>query len=65
MGTIKCYCLKSRKNGLHCPLTTEVRDLELTFNYQVRQEEIVEVEIDDSFVCKDERTKMCKNCPFN
>ena len=63
MGTIKCLCL-SNKGKLHCPLTTERKDLEHTFNYQVRDEQIVEVEIDDSFVCKDERTKMCENCPF-
>ena len=49
---------------MHCPLTTERRDLEQTFNYQVRGEEILQVEIDKKFVCKDERKDYCKNCPF-
>jgi hypothetical protein len=47
-----------------CPLTTDRRDLERTFNYQVRGEEIIEVDIDNAFVCKEERTDRCKNCPF-
>ena len=47
-----------------CPLTTDRSDLEKTFNYQVRGEEIIEVEIDDTFVCKEERKPHCKNCPF-
>ena len=63
MGTIKCYCLSNR-GKLHCPLTTVRRDLENTFNYQVRGEDIVVVEIDDAFVCTDERNRRCENCPF-
>ena len=49
---------------MHCPLTTEREGLERTFNYQVRGEEIIEVEIDDTFVCKEERKDYCKDCPF-
>lgn len=63
MGTIKCYCLSNR-GKMHCPLTTEREDLERTFNYQVRGEEILSVEIDDAFVCEEERKDRCKNCPF-
>lgn len=63
MSTTKCYCLKGR-NGMHCPLTTKREDLEKTFNYQVRGEEIIEVEIDNLFVCQDEQTASCINCPF-
>ena len=63
MGTINCYCL-SDKGRIHCPLTTEREDLKRTFNYQVRGEEILEVGIDDTFVCNDERKDYCKNCPF-
>lgn len=63
MGTIKCYCL-SNGGKMHCPLTTEREDLERTFNYQVRGEEILSVEIDDAFVCKEERKDHCNNCPF-
>ena len=47
-----------------CPLTTKREDLEKTFNYQVRGDEIISVEIDSSFVCKEERKADCKNCPF-
>lgn len=42
----------------------EREDLERTFNYKVRGEEITEVEIDDAFVCEEERKDHCKNCPF-
>ena len=49
---------------MHCPLTTERRDLERTFNYQVRGEQIVEVEVDEEFVCEEVRKKRCDNCPF-
>ena len=62
-NTIKCFCL-SNKGKMHCPLTTDRKDLERTFNVQVRGEEIIEVEIDKYFVCKDERKDYCKNCPF-
>ena len=61
--TIKCFCL-SDKGKMHCPLTTDRTDLERTFNYNVRGEEILEVEIDKAFVCKEERKDYCKNCPF-
>lgn len=61
--TIKCYCL-SNKGNMHCPLTTEREDLERTFNYQVRGEDILSVEIDKSFVCKEERKGYCEHCPF-
>lgn len=64
MGTIKCYCLSNRGN-LHCPLTTEPADLEKTFNYRVLDEDIVSVEIDDAFVCTNERNHSCAKCPFN
>lgn len=47
-----------------CPLTTDRRELEHTFNYEVRGDEIVEVEIDDTFVCDEKRTDRCKSCPF-
>jgi hypothetical protein len=63
-GCIRCYCL-SNNGKLHCPLTTEREDLERTFNYQVRGEDIVWVDIDEKFVCTDKRTDSCKNCPFN
>lgn len=62
--TIKCYCLEGKAGNLHCPLSTSKRDLELTFNYQVRGESIREVEIDADFVCNDARRSYCKNCPF-
>ena len=62
--TIKCYCLEGRNGNLHCPLSTDVRSLELTFNVSVRGEGIREVEIDKAFVCKDERKSYCNNCPF-
>lgn len=65
MGTVKCYCLKVRRSGnLICPLTTERKDLEHTFNHVVQGDEIMEVEIDDRFVCKEERKPSCENCPF-
>lgn len=62
--SVSCYCLSSKNGNLHCPLSTDKRSLELTFNYQVRGESIVAVEIDPSFVCDDERKPYCKNCPF-
>ena len=62
-NTISCYCL-SNHGKMHCPLTTERKDLENTFNYRLHDEEILEVEIDKSFVCEDKRTSSCKNCPF-
>ena len=61
---IRCYCLS--KNGkMHCPLTQDRAELERTFNYQVRGEDIVWVDIDVNFVCHDERKEYCKSCPFN
>ena len=60
---IRCYCL-SNGGRLHCPLSTDRRTLELTFNYQVRQENIVWVDIDKNFVCTDERKSSCEKCPF-
>lgn len=65
MKYVKCYCLRKRKEkSMYCPLTTDVEDLKKTFNYQVRGDEIVEVEIEETFVCYAERKEMCKNCPF-
>lgn len=64
MGTVKAFCLRTRQGKMICPLTTERSDLEKTFNYQVRGEEIIEVEIDDTYVCKEERKAHCENCPF-
>ena len=64
MSTKRCYCLRTRNGNMICPLTTERRDLEKTFNYQVRGDEIIEVEVDNDFVCNEERTDRCKNCPF-
>ena len=64
MGIVKCYCLRDKERGVHCPLTTDARKLEHTFNYFVRGEEIVQVDIDDSFVCEAERKAMCDRCPF-
>lgn len=62
---IKCYCIKVRQTGnLICPLTTVRKDLENTFNYRVRGDEIIEVYIDKAFVCDNERKPHCKNCPF-
>lgn len=63
MGYVKCFCLVGQ-NGMHCPLSTDKKDLERTFNYQVRGENIIEIEIQDNFVCKEERKDMCKYCPF-
>ena len=60
---VKCYCLEGSK-GYHCPLTTDRRDLELTWNYKVRGEAICEVEIDPAFVCGEERSTSCVHCPF-
>lgn len=62
--SVKCYCLKTRKGDLICPLTTEREDLSRTFNHQVLGHEIVKVEIDKGFVCKEERKDHCKHCPF-
>lgn len=62
--SVKCYCLQTRQGNMHCPLTTERRDLERTFNYQVCGEQIVEVEVDEDFVCEEVRTERCDNCPF-
>ena len=62
--TIRCYCIKTTKGNIICPLTTERKDLENTFNYRVRGDEIIWVDIDKSFVCKEERKAHCKNCPF-
>jgi len=64
MGAIKCFCLQTRQGRMICPLTTERGDLERTFNYKVRGDEIISVEIDDVFVCKEKRTERCKHCPF-
>ena len=61
---VRCYCLRTREGNMHCPLTTEREDLERTFNYQVRGEEIIWVDIDKSFVCTDKRSRHCVNCPF-
>lgn len=63
MSTTKCYCLSFRGN-LHCPLTTDKSELERMFNYQVRGEAIQEVEVDNEFVCTNERKSYCKSCPF-
>ena len=62
-GVVRCYCL-SRNGKMHCPLTTERKDLEQTFNYRVQGEEIIWVDIDKKFVCPEERKPHCKNCPF-
>lgn len=62
-GATECYCLLNH-GKLHCPLTTDRSDLEGTFNYRVRGEEIIRVEIDNNFVCQEERNDNCKNCPF-
>ena len=64
-NTTKCYCLRTKDGGLHCPLSTDRSLLERTFNAFVRGEEIVDVEIDNSFVCNKERKSYCENCPFN
>lgn len=64
MKTIKAFCLRTRNGKMICPLTTKREDLEKTFNYQVRGAEIISVEIDSTFVCKEEREDHCKNCPF-
>lgn len=64
MKTIKALCLRTRNGKMICPLTTKREDLEKTFNYQVRGDEIISIEIDSSFVCKEERKEHCKNCPF-
>lgn len=61
--SVFCYCL-SNNGHMHCPLSTDRSQLERTFNYQVRGEAIVEVEIDQSFVCDKERKASCENCPF-
>ena len=63
MPDIKVYCLSNR-GDLHCPLSTDRRFLELTFNHQVRGEDIVELGIDPDFRCDMERRETCKNCPF-
>ena len=63
-NVVRCYCLRDHNGNMHCPLTTDERDLMHTFNYFVRDEEIIWVDIDKSFVCKEERKDSCKNCPF-
>lgn len=62
--TIKCYCLRTKEGKMHCPLSTDRASLRHTFNFMVRGEEIVDVEVDKAFVCKDERKSYCNNCPF-
>lgn len=64
METIKAFCLRTRNGNMICPLSTKREDLEKTFNYQVRGAEIISVDIDSTFVCKEERIDHCKNCPF-
>ena len=59
--TIKVYCF-SKHGEPHCPLVTRESDLRNYFNYFT--EDIIWMEIDKSFVCEDERTRHCKNCPF-
>lgn len=61
--TIKCYCLQGPR-GFHCPLVSDRSVLEQTWNYKVRGEAICEVEIDSTFVCKEERSTSCDSCPF-
>lgn len=64
MGVVKCYCLVGKNNLPHCPLATNPKELETTFNHFVRGEEIIQVDIDDRFVCEEERKAMCESCPF-
>lgn len=59
--TIKCYCFSKHGNP-HCPLAKHPDDLKKYFNYFT--EEIIWVEIDTAFVCDEERTKQCNDCPF-
>jgi hypothetical protein len=61
---VKCHCLRAPNGSLICPLTTEVEDLKRTLNYHFHDYEIVDVEINKEFVCKQKRTEHCKNCPF-
>ena len=69
MDYTKVYALSTTNSadGAHCPLVDldHKDELERTFNYQVRNEYIVELEISNAFVCKDKREKECKYCPFN
>ena len=64
MGVIKCYCLRTKEGKLHCPLATNAKELEHTFNHFVRGDDIVQVDIDENFVCQEERQVMCGDCPF-
>lgn len=60
---VKCYCLMSLNGNLHCPLSTDVKYLENTFNTKIG-EIVVNVEINNAFVCYEERKESCKYCPF-
>ena len=62
--SIRCYCLMTAGGKMHCPLTTEKKTLENTFNFRVRGEQIIWVDIDENFVCKENRKDYCKDCPF-
>ena len=69
MDYTKVYALSTTNgaNGAHCPLVSldHKDELEHTFNYQVRGEQIVELEISNAFVCEKKGQQMCEFCPFN
>lgn len=69
MDYTKVYALSTTNgtDGAHCPLVSldHKDELEHTFNYQVRNECIIELEISNNFVCEDKGQEKCKYCPFN
>lgn len=60
---VKCYCIMEFNGNLHCPLSTDVKYLENTFNTLIGGV-VVNVEINKAFVCQEERKESCKYCPF-
>ena len=69
MDYTRVYALSTTDgvDGAHCPLVDldHKDELEHTFNYRVRNERILELEISNAFVCGDKGQKRCKHCPFN
>ena len=52
----------SNNGKLHCPVFETRKEAEMTFNFQVRMEEIKILDLPDDFVCEEEKCKSCKTC---
>ena len=60
----RCYCY-FKNNKPHCPLAGNEKDLQDLHLFNDFIEPVGWVDIDNSFVCKEERKEHCKHCPFN